>query len=101
MITLGSTVRRLREGSGLTQAELAEAVGISKSHISRIESDDREPSLSVLRKLADALSVWPGLLVTAFLQVEMPDGFRDEFNEFMTRVEESRPADQLFLPLEG
>jgi transcriptional regulator with XRE-family HTH domain len=99
MSTLGKTVRRLRADSGLTQDELAQAAGISKSHVSRIESNDREPSLQVLRDLADSLSVWPGVLLAAFLEVEMPEDVQAEYGEFLTSLEEIRPSDQLSLPL--
>lgn len=100
MITLGSTVRRLREESGLTQAELANRVNVSTSHISHVESDRRDPSVDLLRRLAGELSVWPGLLLASLLQTEMPTEFQDLYAEFVERVCESQDADQLLLPLE-
>lgn len=100
MITLGTTIRRLREESGLTQRELAKRVDVSTSHISHIESDRRDPSVEVLRRLAGGLSVWPGLLLGALLQTELPEEFDNLFAEFVERVVETRHADQLPLPLE-
>ena len=40
---------------GLTQKELARKIGTKQSAISRLESGSYNPSLSILRKVADAL----------------------------------------------
>jgi len=48
-------VARLRMERGLTQRQLAELVGTRQSSISRLESGSRDPSLSFLRRIADAL----------------------------------------------
>jgi ribosome-binding protein aMBF1 (putative translation factor) len=46
-----------REYRGLTQTRLARQVGISVPFLSQLEHARREPSLSVLRRLAAALAV--------------------------------------------
>lgn len=51
--TIGSRVRFLREQSDLTQAELADIIGVTDSAIGLYENDRREPSLKVLNKFAD------------------------------------------------
>src|SRR5689334_19641351 len=61
-MTVGECVRRLREEAGFQQQELAERIGISASMLSLIESDDREPTISRLRSISDALEVPAGLL---------------------------------------
>lgn len=38
---------KLREGRGFTQQTFSEAVGISRSHYSQIETGEKEPSLKV------------------------------------------------------
>ena len=48
-------VASLRVKRGLAQAELAAAVGVSGRTISRIEDGSKDPSLNLLRKIADAL----------------------------------------------
>jgi len=49
-------IYRLRTKAGLTQQELADRVGTSKSAISRLEDADYEGhSLTMLKRLADAL----------------------------------------------
>jgi transcriptional regulator with XRE-family HTH domain len=53
----------LRRDRGLTQAALAELVGVGPNQISRYESGASEPTLGVLRKLAIALAVNSDVLV--------------------------------------
>ena len=40
---------------GLTQMELAEKTGISQADISRLENGTRNPSLALLKRLAEAM----------------------------------------------
>lgn len=51
----GFKVARLRMLRGLTQEELAQRVGTHQSSISRLESGEKEPSLSFLRRVVEAL----------------------------------------------
>ena len=44
-----------RINAGLTQIELSEKSGISQADISRLEKGTRNPSISLLKRLADAL----------------------------------------------
>ncbi len=48
----------------ITQQELAKAIGVTPQHISAIEQDKRDPSLSSLAKLAEELGVTIDYLVT-------------------------------------
>jgi transcriptional regulator with XRE-family HTH domain len=52
---LGGRIRKLREAANLTQADLADKLGVTQAYIAMLESDAREPSLDVLRRLAKAL----------------------------------------------
>ncbi len=54
---IGTNVRRLREAHDLTQAELAEAVGIQPRYLQQIEHADASPSLRRLVALAEVLGV--------------------------------------------
>ena len=47
----------LRRGAGMTQAELAKKLGISKSSVSMYECGNREPEFDLLEKMADLLQV--------------------------------------------
>jgi len=52
---VGQDLRALRKARGLTLAELALKIGRSVGWMSQIEREVREPTISDLRKLADAL----------------------------------------------
>jgi transcriptional regulator with XRE-family HTH domain len=52
-------IRSLRKERGMSQAELAEAAGVSTKLVSAIEQGDRSPSLDTLDKLCRALTVTP------------------------------------------
>ena len=56
--TVGARVRRLREGAGLSQRELADGLDrVTFAYVSRIEHDTRTPSLRAMRQLATRLGV--------------------------------------------
>ena len=44
-----------RINAGMTQTELSEKTGISQADISRLENGTRNPSLALLKRLADAM----------------------------------------------
>lgn len=54
---VGATIRKLREAKGLTQDQLATAVGMMRSNISRIEAAKHRPTLETVEKIAKALKV--------------------------------------------
>ena len=53
----GATIKALREAGSLTQAELAEKVGVSCKTISKWETAKGLPDISLLQPLSKALSV--------------------------------------------
>lgn len=53
----GSTIRRLREAKGLTQAQLAHTLAVSPKSISKWETAKGLPDISLLEPLAAALGV--------------------------------------------
>ena len=59
---LAQSVRAHRESRGLSLGGLAEKAGISKASLSKIEAGQGNPSLEVLRRIADALNVPTGAL---------------------------------------
>jgi transcriptional regulator with XRE-family HTH domain len=54
---IGARLKRLRAQRGVTLAGLAEATGISKSTLSRLEAGQRRPSLELLLPIAQAYRV--------------------------------------------
>ena len=53
----GSTIKQLREGRRLTQAELAQMIGVSSKTISKWETAKGLPDISLLQPLAQALGI--------------------------------------------
>ena len=54
---LGSLIRALRREAGLTQRELAEALGVSRQAVSKWETGTADPSTSNLLALAKLFGV--------------------------------------------
>jgi ribosome-binding protein aMBF1 (putative translation factor) len=52
---LGATVRRLREGKGWSQTQLAREARMTQSAVARFEAGGSIPTLPVLQRLARAL----------------------------------------------
>lgn len=52
-----STIKRLREGRNLTQAQLGEKIGVSSKTVSKWETAKGLPDVSLLEPLASALGV--------------------------------------------
>ena len=55
----GSNVRRLRKQHGLTQEALAHEVEIDVSYLGQLERGERNPTLALIQRVAEALHVAP------------------------------------------
>ena len=60
---LGSKVQRLRHDQGLSQEELADRAGLHRTYVSGVERGVRNPTLTVIERLARALGVTVAALV--------------------------------------
>lgn len=54
---LGQNFKRIREKKGMTQGDISRAVKLDRGYISSLENGKRNPTLSTIKKLADALKV--------------------------------------------
>ncbi|MDX6806147.1 helix-turn-helix transcriptional regulator [Terrihabitans rhizophilus] len=54
---VGLNVRRCRLAAGLTQASLAERMGVDRSYVSGLERGHRNPTVLTLWHLAEVLNV--------------------------------------------
>lgn len=80
MDTFGKRIRELRRLNNLTQKELGQRFRLSESAVGMYERDQREPSLQLVRELADFFQVSIDYLMA-----------RDHFiREGKARYEESR-----------
>jgi transcriptional regulator with XRE-family HTH domain len=59
-------VRALRRKNGWTQVELAEMLGIDRSYLSEIETGKKDPSLRVLKTIADGFKLSLSKLLQGF-----------------------------------
>jgi transcriptional regulator with XRE-family HTH domain len=88
---LGKKVVAYRRQAGLTQAGLAEKVGVAVETISRLERGSAVPSLARMEEIAGALGVdLPDLFV--FKDRETP---RDKAIERLLAVVRRRPAEDI------
>ena len=60
---VGLNVRRIRHEKNWSQEELAFQSGIHQTYISGVEGGARNPTVAVLKRLADALGVSPATLL--------------------------------------
>ena len=57
LVAFGARVRELREIAGMTQQEVADAAGIHRVNVSKVESGSREVGVTTVVDLAAALGV--------------------------------------------
>ena len=62
-LAFGETVRALREAGGLAQEALALDAGMDRSYLGKVERGEKQPSLDIVFRLAQVLSVTPAELV--------------------------------------
>ncbi|MBC2667474.1 helix-turn-helix transcriptional regulator [Novosphingobium flavum] len=62
-IRLGRNVRALREARGWSQEDYADRAGIHRTYVSDIERGRRNPTVTVVEKLAAPLGVTAGALL--------------------------------------
>lgn len=65
LLTLGRRIRHLRTTRGMTLDQLGAAVGTTASQLSLVENGRREPRITLLQSLADALGTTPTELLAA------------------------------------
>ena len=53
----GMRVRELREGTGLSQERFADAIGVGRSHLWKIENAKTNPTLQIIVKIARGLDL--------------------------------------------
>lgn len=70
---LPSPLRLLRFAHGLTQAELADRVHVSQSHLSRVERGLRRPGGTLRARIAAVLAVNPTSLFPEVRKEDRPE----------------------------
>jgi transcriptional regulator with XRE-family HTH domain len=65
---IGGTIKQCRSIRNMTQAQLADVTSISVSHLCLVEKNKREPSITAIKLIANALGI--PLSVLFFLAAE-------------------------------
>ena len=63
MTTFGKKLKDAREAKGLSQQELAKAIGSINTVIGRYERDEMKPSIDVVKRLSEELGTTVGYLI--------------------------------------
>jgi transcriptional regulator with XRE-family HTH domain len=71
---INEALRLIRIFHDLKQFEVAEKLGVSKSHISEIEKGSKSPSLELINKYADEFNIAPSSIM--FFAEELPGAQR-------------------------
>ena len=85
-MSLGKAVRTLRQAAGTSQKDLAGLLGISASHLSRVEADEKEPSLKLLREIARAVDAPTGVLLATALLAELPASQQEVYEPIVRKL---------------
>src|SRR5690606_17472817 len=93
LVTFGQRLRHHRLARGLTLAELGRRVGRAPSALSALENGRREPRLSLLRSLADALEI-----TTEELLAPEPPNRRAQLEIAVARAQQDPALAELGLP---
>lgn len=78
--TLGENITRYRLERGITQAQLAERIGVSTAFLSRVERGQKMMKVPTLLETADAL----GVSCDALLRENIPDARIETITKLLT-----------------
>jgi transcriptional regulator with XRE-family HTH domain len=84
--TIAEELRRLREDAGLSKAAVARVAGIHPSHLGLVESGRREPSASVLGRIAAALGADVSTRIFQSVGPPIRDRFQSRMIEAFLRM---------------
>ena len=87
--SIGTRIAEARKRKGLTQDQLAEAMGVSPQAVSKWENDISCPDITLLPQLADYFGISVDDLLRGASAPEaqiVPEGERKDFNKMMLRI---------------
>ena len=93
-VNIGKAVKLCRNQKGFTKTKLAELSGLSLSYFTLLEQGKRDPSISTVERISDALGIPAFILI--FLATE-----NDERNSISTELLEKLSHLTLFLMQEN
>jgi len=95
--TLGNRISTLRRQKGLTQDQLAEAMGVSAQAVSKWENDISCPDIAMLPQLADHFQVSVDLLLRGEEKSStphvVPESMRKPFDQLLMHIQVTSPGE--------
>jgi len=86
---LGNTIKRIRKHKVLTQGEFASLCSITQTYLSQIENNQKEPNLSILKTIAEKLSVpLPILFFQSLTEEDVQSDKKEIFNAVSPSVKQ-------------
>jgi len=77
---LGSNIKKIRKQKGRTQGEFAALCDITQTYLSQIESNNKEPKLSILKTISEQLNIpLPILFFLSMTEDDVPQHKRHAF----------------------
>jgi len=77
---LGKTIKTLRKQKDMTQDAFAEKCEITQTYLSQIENNQKEPNLSILKKISEKLDVpLPIIFYLSMNSEDVPEEKRKAF----------------------
>ena len=95
-MTFGDRLRAARTAQGLTQAELARKLGVSDAAVRMWELGHREPDLSMLTAIADALGVTVAELLGRPQEAAEPPWFQKLSPDLQAKLGDDRLRNAYF-----
>lgn len=84
---IGSTIKKIRTLKGFKQNDLADSCGLTQAYLSKIESNQKEPTISVLKRISEVLKVpLPILFFQALTEDDIDPKKRDAFQIILPSI---------------
>lgn len=94
MTSFGDNLKKIRTAKNVSQGELAELISMHPSHISRYERNLTNPTVDVVKRIADALKVSADELIYGDTQQKAKDKIQDnELLGMFARVQSLKQDD--------
>jgi transcriptional regulator with XRE-family HTH domain len=87
MADLGENLRTARRRTGLSQKQLAVAVGVSQAMVSQLERGEKSPSLDLFERIAYALGV-----SASYLLGDVPHSVSEEEALYLAQLRRLTPT---------
>lgn len=83
-MTVGEIIKNLRDKRSVSQKHLAKSVGITQGYLSLVESGQRDATVELIKKIADALEIPQQLLFV--LSCDPPTNLKQKTKNHFKRV---------------